>query len=214
MVLKIDLHVHTIYSGDSVTTPTEALLEAKRKKLDGIAITDHNNVNAYRMIPKDSEVLVIPGIEVSSKEGHILGLGVTEPIQLGLPAVDTVIKIHQLGGVAVISHPMAPLKSSLNESDVIRVEADALETLNGSTLSFTSKKGMKLASRLKLPQTGGSDSHHPDSIGRAYTMIEAELDVNNILEAIRMGNVKPMGSNASLGFIITKMGRKIKKKVF
>jgi len=212
MTLKIDLHVHTIYSRDSVTTPAEALLEAKRKRLDGIAITDHNTVEAYRAIPRNAELLVIPGVEVSSREGHILGLGIKEPVELGLPAAETVKQIHQLGGIAVVPHPMAPLKSSLNEAAVMRIKPDALETLNGSTCGFISKKEMNLALKLKLPQVGGSDSHYPSALGRAYTLIEAELSLDAVLEAVKTGRVKPVGSGASLGDILRKVGRRVKKR--
>jgi len=211
MTLKIDLHVHTIYSGDSVTTPAKALKEAKRKRLDGIAITDHNTVEAHRVIPTDSELLVIPGIEVSSGEGHILGLGIREPVEAGLSAAETVRRIRQLGGVAIVPHPMAPLKSSLSRVAVMRVKPDALETLNGSTCSFISKKGMNLALRLRLPQTGGSDSHYPSEIGRAYTLIDAESSLDDVLEAVKTGRVRPSGRNASLGEMFRRLGRKAKR---
>jgi len=212
MTLKIDLHVHTTYSGDSVTTPAEALLEAKRKRLDGIAITDHDTIEAYQAIPRNSELLIIPGIEVSSREGHILGLGTRKPVEPGLPAAETVKRIHQLGGIAVVPHPMAPLKSSLNEAAVMMVKPDALETLNGSTSSFISKKGMNLALRLKLPQIGGSDSHYPSALGRAYTLIEAELSLDAVLEAVKTGRVKPAGRGASPGDILRKVGRRVKRR--
>jgi len=82
LYLKIDLHVHTCYSGDCATTLEEVVSQSKRKGLNGVAITDHNTVEgAPKLIQrKNADLMIIPGIEVSTTRGHILGINVTMPI--------------------------------------------------------------------------------------------------------------------------------------
>ncbi|MCW4020866.1 MAG: PHP domain-containing protein, partial [Candidatus Bathyarchaeota archaeon] len=78
MSFKIDLHVHTCYSGDCTTTLEEVISYARKRGLDGVAITDHDTISgAMRLLErKDTDLLIIPGIEVSTDQGHVLGINV------------------------------------------------------------------------------------------------------------------------------------------
>ncbi|MCD6325872.1 PHP domain-containing protein, partial [Candidatus Bathyarchaeota archaeon] len=82
MPLKIDFHVHTCYSGDCSTSLRDVISYSKKKGLDGVVITDHNTVEGALKLQKnsDNERIIIPGIEVSTNAGHILGINVTTPI--------------------------------------------------------------------------------------------------------------------------------------
>src|SRR6266516_1940807 len=82
----------------------------KEKGLDGLAITNHNVL--ARNIP--SELLLIPGIEVSSRDGHIIGLGVSDTVSRGLSADETILQIKRLAGVSIVAHPYDFLRSALN----------------------------------------------------------------------------------------------------
>ena len=94
MQVKADLHVHTIYSRDSLITPEDLVFYAKKRGLTAVAITDHDTVEGALKIAKETDFLIIPGIEVSSRNGHIVGLNLQEPVQKGLSVDETVDKIH------------------------------------------------------------------------------------------------------------------------
>ena len=196
--LRIDLHLHTNYSLDAKTTLEEAVRYAKKNQLDGIAVTDHDTVEGARRIAKEQDLLVIPGIEVSSQHGHILGLNITEPIQPKLGVAETAERIQLLGGLAVIAHPAVIIKglgARIDSSSRI----DAIEVINAAAIPFylSIYSSRRLALRLRLPQTAGSDSHYPNEIGSAYTIIDADPNPDDVMEAIRKGRTEPRGKPIS-----------------
>ncbi len=192
MPTKIDLHVHTCYSGDCATLLEEVISYSKRKGLNGVAITDHNTVEgALKLLKmKNTGLLIIPGIEVSTKRGHILGINITTQIPKGLDADETVDRIHEAGGIAVAAHPSDVFKKGIGlDESMGSLNLDAIEVINSSSLPFflTTYLSGKLAERLHLPKTAGSDSHLPETIGLAYTIIEAESRVEDIIQRLRKG---------------------------
>ncbi len=197
--LRIDLHLHTNYSRDAKTTPEEAVQYAKERQLDGIAVTDHDAVQGARRLAKEKDLLVIPGIEVSSRHGHILGLNITEPIPPRLNITETVERIRLLGGLAVIAHPSVVIKTGLGTRIDSASGIDAVEVINASALPFSLSTYLsrRLALRLWLQETGGSDSHYPDEIGSAYTIIDADPNRDDVIEAIRKGRTEPVGKPIS-----------------
>jgi len=195
--LRLDLHVHTVFSGDSINDLDDIIRYVKLRKLDGIAITDHNTVEGALSFQKAiNKIIVIPGIEVSTSKGHILGLNVTEVIPKGLDPVETVDLIHEAGGIAVMAHPFAIHKHSLRENPISsKLKLDAIEVINSSVFPFYPLHllSKRLASKLRLPQTGGSDSHFPETIGLAYTLINAQPRIDNIILAIKKGRTEAKG---------------------
>ena len=84
-MLKLDLHIHSQYSEDGTGTIKEIIKNLQKKELNGMALTDHNTVEgglkALKIAPKD--FVVIPGIEISTADGHIIGLDVkTEVVHI------------------------------------------------------------------------------------------------------------------------------------
>lgn len=209
MLLKLDLHLHTVHSGDSFITLSEAIRCAKRRGLDGFAVTDHDAVMAPEKIPEEGGVIIIPGVEVSSRDGHLLGLGVSEPVKRGLSASETVDEIHALGGLAVAAHPFDwPFRSSLSGRTLQGLKLDAVETVNSMAPFFkrSGRRARALASSLGLPQTGGSDAHIADSVGLAYTLVEVESrGVKGVLRGVRGGRTEAFGRGASLLSRVKKM---------
>ena len=191
MGLKIDLHVHTRYSGDSSITLKQVVSFAKKRGLDGVAITDHNTVKGALKL-KTRDILVVPGIEVSTLNGHLLGLNVTTPIPAKLGIEETIHLIHEAGGIAVAPHPTAFYKSPPSRSVS---SYDAVEVMNASSIPFfvLTYFSKRFAEGLGLPQTGGSDSHYAPEIGSAYTVVEADAAVDEIVSAIKNGDVFPRG---------------------
>ena len=185
MGLKIDFHVHTCYSDDSSITLKQVVSFAKKRGLDGVAITDHNTVKGALKL-KTREILVVPGIEVSTLQGHILGINVTTPVPAKLLMEETIQRIHEAGGIAVAPHPYAFYKSAPSR----QVSAyDAVEVMNASSVPFSvlTYFGKMFAEGLGLPQTGGSDSHYAPEIGSAYTVVETNSDVDEVVEAVKRG---------------------------
>ena len=213
MPLKIDLHVHTCYSTDAFTTLKEAVFYAKRQGLDGVAITDHNTIEgALRTKKRRTEDLVlIPGIEVSTMKGHMLGLNITEAIPEGLEPSETAEIIRETGGIAVAAHPSMLMKNSLRSRTLQKgIRLDAIEVVNSASLPFflSTYLNRRIAMGLGLPQTGGSDSHIPETIGLAYTLIDADPDVEEIVRSIRKGLTKACGKPIPWRMRLDKIRRK------
>ncbi|MGA2460929.1 MAG: PHP-associated domain-containing protein [Candidatus Bathyarchaeia archaeon] len=193
-LLKIDMHVHTIRSKDAHTKIEDLPGIIRRKGLDGVAVTEHDNFD-----PPKVDALILPGIEVSTSDGHVIGLGVGEAVPPGLTADETITRIHELGGIAIVPHPYDPVCECVKLAR-LKVMPDAVETMNADALSFYLSNWFaeRDARRLGLPQVGGSDSHIPQSIGDAYTVVDStSRDVKDVLGAIRMGRVRPEGHATS-----------------
>ncbi len=191
-MLAIDLHVHTRYSGDSPTTIEEAIFAAKKKGLDGIAITDHDSVNGIEKalkVGKKEDFLIIPGIEVSSKDGHILGLGIRDLIPSKLSAEETVEKIREEGGVAVSAHPFSLDPKPFS---ALRANFDAVETFN-SKRYIGNRFAKKFAKDNNLNETGGSDAHFPDDIGLAGIKTDCKPFEEEVIKRIKEGKVSVFG---------------------
>jgi hypothetical protein len=192
--LKIDLHIHTHYSYDSVITPEELVYYARKSGLNAVAITDHDRIDGALKIAKETDFLIIPGMEISSLNGHIVALNLQEPIPKELTVSETVDKIHEKDGLAVACHPITFFKESLGTHT--NSKFDAVEVINASAIPFrySVKHGEKIASRLRITRVAGSDAHYGPEIGCAYTIIEAEPKVEEIINAIQKGKCQPFGN--------------------
>jgi len=202
-LLKIDMHVHTVGSPDAHTRTEDLSGIIKTKGLDGVAVTEHDNFNALKF----PDVLIIPGIEVSSRDGHVIGLGVRENIPASLSADETIQLIHEQGGIAIIPHPYDPVCECVKIAQ-LKSRPDAVETMNADALSFHISNWLarRDADKFRLPQVGGSDSHIPQTIGDAYTIIDsASRDLTDVLDAIRAGKMHPEGHATSVQNKIRKL---------
>jgi len=206
-----DLHVHTIYSGDSIITPKELVFYAKKRGLTAVAVTDHNKIGCALSIAHQTDFLVIPGTEVSSRAGHIVGLNVNTTIPQGRSVDETLDLIHKAGGIAIACHPFAMFKSSIGRH--VTAKFDAVETINSSSFPFkrATRKAEEVAEKFGLPRVAGTDAHYGPVIGCAYTVIDAELKVDAIVEAIKEGRCQPFGYRLPLRLRIENQGRFLKK---
>jgi predicted metal-dependent phosphoesterase TrpH len=197
--LKIDLHIHTCYSKDATTTLKEVVQYARKRGLDGVAVTDHGTTKGALKLAKQKQILTIPGIEVNTLHGHVLALNVNKPIKPNRDLTETVEKIRELGGTAVIAHPSVLLKAGIAYRACSASNIDAVEIINSASFPFflSTYLNYRLAERLKLPKTAGSDAHHPQEIGNAYTIIDADPNPDDALEAIKKGKAAPFGKPMS-----------------
>jgi hypothetical protein len=194
MQIKADLHVHTTFSRDSLITPEDLVYFAKKCGLNAVAVTDHNYLEGAYKIAKEIDFLIIPGMEVSSSDGHIVALNVKELIPRGLSAAETVSRIHKAGGIAIACHPYVYFKGALKGN--VCETFDAIEIINGRAFPFNRsvKKATQTAERLGLSRVAGTDAHYGPQIGYAYTVIEAEeVNAESIAKAIVEGNCQPFG---------------------
>jgi predicted metal-dependent phosphoesterase TrpH len=199
MAYHIDLHCHSWFSGDGVSSP-ESLIDAARKKgLHGFALTDHNTSDGCRYLldkglvredgkPVD-DFLVIPGVEVTTAEGHLLCLGVILPYLKGKPAAEVCALVHEMGGLAIPPHPYDLFRAGIREAVLDTLPIDALEVFNAATtLKRYNQMAFDYATARNLPMTAGSDAHHESAIGTAYTILHTEdFSVKGLLAQIPLG---------------------------
>ncbi len=195
--MLLDLHNHTRHSPDSRVSPKDVVAVAKRAGLGGIAITDHNAVSgiAEAEAAADSGILVIPGLEISTVDGHVLAYGIREVVPRDLTVAETIEQIEARGGVCVAAHPYR-FWSGLGDEALTRVRFPAYETSNARTLRRGNERARERARRLQLGETGGSDSHFLGEVGRAATVISGNpSSVESVLQEIGQGRTTAQGRN-------------------
>ncbi|MFC2154292.1 PHP domain-containing protein [Candidatus Altiarchaeota archaeon] len=179
------MHVHSHFS-DGFGSPKQIVDQAKKIGLAGIAITDHDSVKggikALEYATKDFQV--ITGVEISSREGHILGLDISDVPGDYLPAKEVVNFIHDRGGLAVAAHPYDRIRSGIGDL-ILELDFDAVEILNGHTLLNT-RNPAEVCSSHGLVMVGGSDAHSPYEVGN----ISVRTGEKDILKAISSGKVE------------------------
>ena len=187
-MLKLDLHIHSQYSDDGMGAPKDIIKVLKKKGMHGMAITDHNNVEgslqALKVAPKD--FIVVPGLEISTADGHMLALNVKENFSRNLSVEETVEKIIEAGGIAIIPHLFRNMSGIKKEKlKKIHKKIPAIEVFNGCSLPKTNIKTAKIAKEFNLGGTGGSDSHDPLYAGYAYTIVNStDKNIDSILSEI------------------------------
>ncbi len=199
-VLSVELHTHSSLSYDG-RDPVDKLLErAAAVGLDGLAVTDHDEIEASldaAASADDYGLVGIPGMEVTSDAGHVLALGIRELVSTGLSFSETVDRIHDLGGIAVVPHPFQESRSGVlaNISQSELASADAIEVYNSRLLTGrANRQAERFARRTGMPMTAGSDAHISEMVGRAITNVDtSERTVDAILDAIVDGRTTVEG---------------------
>ena len=191
--MRFDLHIHSNYSSDSNLSVDDILKQAVRKGLDGIAICDHNTIEgSLRAIQRVRELnlslIVIPGMEISTSDGHLIVLGIRENIQPELSLSETIMIARQKGAVVIAPHPFKK-----NGIGYAAKDADAIETFNSRCLFGENEKAKELALSLMKPEVGGSDSHLLAAIGLGFTEIDCHRSESSVLESIRKGKTRSAG---------------------
>lgn len=195
-MFRVDLHVHSRYSGDSVSDPEEIIEHAIERGLDGIAFTEHYSYEASEPVEylKDKykgDLLILRGVEYAAREGHILVFGVnTDKLGLNYPPVEELFKaVTSAGGVIIPSHPFRG-SHSIGERVYEYGGFAALEGCNGYNLHQYNLKAIEAAKRMDIPYTGGSDAHEPHEVGQCFTEFEAPFAEGDLVSVLREGNYR------------------------
>ncbi len=199
MLHRFDLHVHSFFSADASSAPEALIAAARRRGLAGIAITDHNSCESAAYCLEHglanaegtpvNGFLVVPGVEVSTADGHMLCIGTTLPDMLGRPAIEVEAAIHERGGVAIPAHPYDKWRAGIREEILDRLQTPVIEVFNAAVTSrsFNAQAGA-YALRTGRKSTAGSDAHHASAVGTASTGYELdEFSVAGLLRAIPRG---------------------------
>jgi predicted metal-dependent phosphoesterase TrpH len=196
--VRLDLHNHTSFSADGGLTPDELLSEAKSCGLDCIAVTDHNTVrgalSALSLSESDPSLpRVIPGIEVFTKEGEVIGLYVREDIPKGTPLQQAVDRIRELGGLVYLPHPYDVFRRGA-VSSAMRGNAaqcsDVIEVANGRALGpRAGVKSSRLAALYDKPHGAGSDAHHKREVGRSYVVVSEMPTRETLVKLLAAGGI-------------------------
>jgi hypothetical protein len=164
------------------------------KGLNGFAITDHNTLKAYEKLKKlnhNNELIIIPGMEIKTNVGEVIGLFINEEIHTQDKDFFTIVEdIKENNGLVVIPHPFDflrdnRLKLDLLSEDIIKKYIDGIEIIN-SRIIFKRcvNKARNFNIKYQFFETGGSDAHSNEEIGNGYTSIE---DVDSSFDSIRKG---------------------------
>jgi predicted metal-dependent phosphoesterase TrpH len=180
---RADLHIHTLAS-DGISSVEEVLTHAQeRAGLDVIAIADHERIDAAVAAQRIAQgrgmrLAVIVGEEITTRNGHLVGLFLTERIRPWGSMRDAVARIHDQGGVVIVPHPLVPyplcagrgtILRLLDESD-LRYHPDAIEAFNPTTARMRWSRAVPaFVAEVGLAAIGASDAHRASVIGRAVT---------------------------------------------
>jgi len=196
--MRLDLHTHSLYSPDSRLAPIDLVKHAKAAGLDGIAVTDHNSLGGARMAHEYARgmkgFVVLRGLEISAREGHVLAYGVRSEVPRGMGTRETVERVEALGGVAVAAHPYR-FWSGLGEAETLRGRFAAFETQNARTLGGGNARAQDLARLHGVGGTGGSDAHFQDEVGRAWCRFEPSGTEGDLLGQLARRTTRGEGTN-------------------
>ncbi len=189
-----DIHIHSSHS-DGWNTPAEIVEYARKIGLNGISITDHDKLDGSREAMKfnSDEFTVIPGVEISCREGHLLVLGTNDIDEKYLgdvhnrekchPVSKVLDAIHDTGALGIAAHPYDTYRKGF-EDLAKKLDFDAIEVMNGHTL-VNKKNPTAVAEEIGKPMVGGSDAHILREVGNVCVVTDDEP-----LEAIRSGRVR------------------------
>lgn len=193
--LKVDLHIHSKYSEDGSGEIRDILEKAIERGLDAIAITDHDTLKGSLEAQKLSEsmdILVIPGQEVTTKDGHLLVLGINDFIEPHRSLEDTLKEVKEKRGFVIAPHPFHRYRHGVGKKLKQNIDKiDAVEVYNSRYITGIANKRAKwFTNKKNVPAVAGSDAHIPEVVGYGTTIIEAEKTIDSIFCSIKKGKTK------------------------
>lgn len=216
-MVRLDLHVHSLYSVDAKLRPEDIIKEALKRGLDGVAVTDHGTAKGGLAVKRLSPpgFIAIPGVEARTSRGELLILFIEEEVRSQDP-LEVIDEAKEAGGLVVLPHPFDWVRGVGSEEVEELVErVDAVEVFNSRCpLMRMNIKAQQLAKSLNKPSTAGSDAHFSMEVGRAWTVVEAD-SAEGVREAILRGQTETGGKRSPLYVHLmswlAKVGRRLAK---
>src|SRR5437667_2055427 len=199
---RADIHMHTNL-GDGWASPSRVVEEARRQGLHVIAVTDHDHVEGAKRVQdviyeRESSLQMITGVEVSTRQGHLLGLFVMKAPKAMRSVEESIEDIKAQGGLVIVPHPLGRLVPSLNRAKIDTLlekgyAIDGIEMYNPSPANASMRPVVRAANQQwGLAATGGSDAHFWQHIGSAYTLFPGS-SANDLRRAIIERTVRSGG---------------------
>ncbi len=218
--LKAETHCHTT-SSDGRHPPDQVVLEANKKGLDFLAVTDHNTFRGAVLAQRAVKLrglekpVVIPGNEVRTTKGDVLVLCEKPLSKIKKDPWDLRDLADENNCVMIAAHPYSIIEPAVG--DFIREAPelfDAIEVWNATNLPFLNSKAARVARELGKPGTAGSDAHVKEEIGSAYTLVYTdESSVESFLEAVRKGDIRPVKGLPSLTAVLAHLAWGVKRRI-
>lgn len=210
--MKVDLHIHSKYStGDGVLAPRDIVRIARRRGLNGIAVTDHNTIRGGQEAKQyeNAEFKIIVGAEIMTEKGEIIGLFLSQEV-MSRNFEEVIAEIKAQGGIVVVPHPFDRLRRSAFRitADYVAL-VDAIEGFNSRCIfQKYNRKACEFAVQYNLPAVGGSDAHYANEIGLGGIIIHSD----DIRSAITHSDLTLFGRRSSvLNHVRTKIGKLYRK---
>ncbi len=213
--MRIGMHVHTCHSPDS-NLPLTAIMQAEEVgKLDGVAITDHNEIKGAEILQQIAAFPVIIGEEIMTEDGEITGYFLNERIEPGLPLLEAVAKIKEQRGLEAVPHPFDRLRSSaLDKSclNLILEDLDLVETFNSRNIfQHDNHRAQAFAEKAMLPGIAGSDALSKPENGAGYIEIETFKDARDFLAKVH--NAIIIAKKSSIMVHVDTKAKKIMQRI-
>ena len=192
--VRVDLHTHTMWSGDSTTTPEEFEQAVLASGLDVVCVTDHNAIAGAIELRDRLAARVIVGEELRTAHGEIIGLFLTERVPMGIDHLDAARAIRDQGGVVYVPHPFDPMRRNMSERALYELAeadlVDAVEVLNAKTsLASLNRRAAEFAAEFGIVAGAGSDAHVPDALGAAFVQMPDFETPIEFLASLASGSV-------------------------
>jgi predicted metal-dependent phosphoesterase TrpH len=210
--VKADLHAHTHFSRDAVTSVETFARRYERAGIDVVAVSDHNNIDGALAVRGIAPFHVIVSEEIKSTDGEIIGLFLQDTIRKGLSPEDTVRAIREQGGLVCIPHPFdRTRRSPLKEDACLRIinDVDIIEVFNSRNIfQADNDRALEFAREHGKLMSGATDAHTPWEIGLAYVDMPPFESAGDFLAALGKGKV--VGKRSFVGFHMISTWAKIK----
>jgi predicted metal-dependent phosphoesterase TrpH len=200
--MKADLHAHTHFSRDALTSVETFTRRYQQAGIDCVAVSDHNNIDGALAVRESAAFRVIVSEEIKSSEGEIIGLFLRETVRKGLTPEDTVRAIREQGGLVLVPHPYDRVRRSpLRPEALLRIikEIDIIEVFNSRTVfAADNERSRRLAAEHGKLMSAATDAHTPWEIGLTYVEMPAFEGPGDFLVALGQGTIT--GRRSFIGF--------------
>jgi predicted metal-dependent phosphoesterase TrpH len=206
-LLKVDLHIHTLYSGDCGTSLEKIVEAARSRGLDKIGVTDHNRLDGALALREMAPDLVIVGEEIITTHGELIAYFLKELVPPGLSPLEAIERLRAQNAVISVSHPLDRLRrEAMSAAGLALVlgRVDALEVFNSRCIfPADNAKALALARERGLLATAGSDAHTAWEIGRAYVEMPPFTNRDEFVASLAQGRVVGRYSLPLIHFVST-----------